>query len=268
MTATEHLPGPDAAAGRPPTTPSSTRAATRRSGPAERQDRYQADPSNPGVKSGLADMVKRAWLPGLVWLVVMTLGGFLLMGPLRAFADSEDSVNAAVQQGRTPLQDEIWHYVSLIGNTEYVIGATVVAALLIWWRTRQWWVAVIAPLALSMQALFMVLANAIVARPRPDVARLDDPAPPTSSYPSGHVGAPTTLYVVLLILAQRITNPALRWVCTIGCAAIPTLVMYARVYRGMHHVTDVVVGLLNGLICVALAWYFLRRRPADQAARP
>lgn len=229
--------------------------------PPQRVDRYQADPSRPGFGAAMKDMLTRAWVPGLAWLVVMTLGGFLLMGPLRAFADGEDSVNRAIQQGRTPAADDFWHYVSLMGNTEYVIAATIVAALLIWWRTKQWWVALIAPLALSMQALFMVIANAVVARPRPDVDRLDDPAPPTSSYPSGHVGAPTTLYVVLLVLAQRITNPTLRWVATIGCAAIPTLMMYARVYRGMHHVTDVVVGLINGLICVYLAWHFLRRAP-------
>ncbi len=223
-------------------------------------DRYQSDPTNPGLKSGLGDMLKRAWLPGLAWCVVMILGGFLLMGPLRSFTDNEDSVNKAIEAARTPAQSELWHWVSLIGNTEYVIGATVIAALLIWWRTKQWWVAAIAPLALSMQALFMVVANAIVARPRPDVERLDDPAPPTSSYPSGHVGAPTTLYITLLVLAQRITQPALRWAVTVVCAAVPVAVMYARVYRGMPHVTDVVVGLLNGLICVWLAWHFLRRR--------
>ena len=225
-----------------------------------RLDRYQADTTNPGVKSALGDMVKRAWLPGLAWGVLMTLGGLLLMGPLRSFTDNEDSVNKSIEAMRTPAQSELWHWVSLIGNTENVIGATVIAALLIWWRTRQWWVAVIAPLALSMQALFMVVANAIVARPRPDVERLDDPAPPTSSYPSGHVGAPTTLYITFLILAQRITQPALGGAVTDEFAPNPVAVMYARVYRGMHHVTDVVVGLLNGLICVWLAWHFLRRR--------
>ena len=58
-----------------------------------RLDRYQADTTNPGVKSALGDMVKRAWLPGLAWGVLMTLGGLLLMGPLRRFTDNEISVN-------------------------------------------------------------------------------------------------------------------------------------------------------------------------------
>ncbi len=227
-------------------------------------DRYQRDTTNPGVAGAVGDMLKRAWLPGLAWCVLMIAGGLVLMGPLRAFTDGEDSVNKSIEAARTPGQSELWHWVSLIGNTEVVIGATVVAALLIWWRTKQWWVAVIAPLALSMQALFMVVANAVVARPRPDVERLDDPAPPTSSYPSGHVGAPTTLYITLLVMAQRLTHPVARWLATIACAAIPLAMMYARVYRGMHHVTDVIVGLVNGIICVWLAWHFLRRRTNDQ----
>jgi membrane-associated phospholipid phosphatase len=41
---------------------------------------------------------------------------------------------------------------------------------------------------------------------------------------------------------------------------IPFLVAYARLYRGMHHLSDVVVGFLNGLVCALLAWFYLRRR--------
>jgi len=42
--------------------------------------------------------------------------------------------------------------------------------------------------AISLQATIFVTASAALGRPRTDVPHLD-PAPPTSSYPSGHVGA-------------------------------------------------------------------------------
>ena len=60
-------------------------------------------------------------------------------------------------------------------------------------------------------------------------------------------------------MCQRISNPVLRWVLTVVCLVIPFLVAYARLYRGMHHLSDVVVGFLNGLTCAILAWLYLRR---------
>ena len=48
-------------------------------------------------------------------------------------------------------------------------------------------------------------------------------------------------------------------VVTVVLLSLPVLVGYARLYRGMHHVSDVVVGALNGLVCALLAWHYLRR---------
>jgi len=46
-------------------------------------------------------------------------------------------------------------------------------------------------------------------------------------------------------------------------------VTYARLYRGMHHITDVGVGMLNGLLCALLAygWYRHRARQSDRVQR-
>jgi undecaprenyl-diphosphatase len=150
----------------------------------------------------------------------------------------------------------VWSH---IGNTEIVIGVCVLAVGLLWWRTRQWWVATIPAVAIALQATVFVIATAVVARPRPHVPHLD-PAPPTSSYPSGHVGAATALYVSFALLAQRIRPPALRRVVTALCLVIPALVAWARLYRGMHHLTDILVGVANGLACALLAWAYLHRK--------
>jgi undecaprenyl-diphosphatase len=149
----------------------------------------------------------------------------------------------------------VWSHV---GNTEIVIGVCVVAVALLWWRTHEWWVAVVPAIAIALQATIFVIATAIIGRPRPEVPKLD-PAPPTSSYPSGHVGASTALYLSLaLIAAHRIERPWLRRLVVVVCAVIPFLVAYARLYRGMHHLSDVLIGALNGIACALLAWTCLR----------
>lgn len=220
--------------------------------------RYVEDQTRPSIGEFFRDLVVRAVLPAIaLWLVIVGIGK-LIEGPLGGL-QSESSINKALQNGRTELWDTITMVWSRIGNTEIVIGVCVIMVALIWWLTKQWWVAVIPAIAISIQATVFVLATAVTGRDRPEVEHLD-PAPPTSSYPSGHVGASTALYLTLAAMCQRIPNRGLRYVLTVICLVIPFLVAYARLYRGMHHLTDVLVGFLNGIVCAILAWGYLRRK--------
>lgn len=147
-----------------------------------------------------------------------------------------------------------------MGNTLTIIVTAVIVAGIVWWVTRKWWVAVIPLIAIALQSSVFVTATWLTDRQRPTVEKLD-PAPPTSSYPSGHEGATTALYMTVILLATRIRNPVLRWLIIVVAAAMPAIVAFARVYRGMHHVTDVSVGIINGTVCGLLAWGYLRRDP-------
>lgn len=228
-------------------------------------DRYNTDQSAPRFTSAVRDAFVRAALPGiLIWLVIVGFG-LLLKGPLEGLSTWEQSVSKALEKSRTETWNAITLWWSHIGNTEIVIGVCFVIVALVWWRTRQWWFAVIPAIAIALQATIFVTAAFVVARPRPEVSHMD-PAPPTSSYPSGHVGAATALYTTFAFMAAaRVTRPALRWVTIVVCIAAPLLVSYARLYRGMHHLTDILVGIANGLLCALLAWGYLRRNPEGRS---
>ena len=152
---------------------------------------------------------------------------------------------------------------SHIGNTEYVIAVCILVSLILLWRTKDLLFSLVPVIAISLQATIFVLATLVIGRPRPDVSKLD-PAPPTSSYPSGHVGASTALYLAFALLAQRIERTWLRVLTTVVCLLLPLLVTYARLYRGMHHVTDVGVGMLNGIVCALLAYAWWRHRARER----
>lgn len=217
----------------------------------------------PPWRDRFRDIGMRLLLPALVlWLGIMAIG-FVIQDGLHSF-QAESAVNRALQSTRTATLDAVTGVWSHIGNTEIVIGVCVVMVGVVLALTRRWSIALVPAIAISLQATVFVVATEIVGRPRPDVPHLD-PAPPTSSYPSGHVGASTALYLSLALLAQRIRNAPLRRVLTALCLVIPLLVLYARLYRGMHHLTDVLVGLVNGVVCATLAWGWLKDRSARRS---
>ncbi|MBD7980756.1 phosphatase PAP2 family protein [Oerskovia sp. Sa2CUA9] len=219
--------------------------------------RYELDPSRPTGREVARDLALRAFLPGAVlWLAVVGLG-FLIKGPLENLP-GEAGVNRALVDLRTPFLDTVTELLSAIGTTEFIIGACVLAVALIWWRTRQWWFALVPALAVSLQALVFLTSSLVVGRSRPEVEMLDH-APPTSSFPSGHTGASTAFYLTLALLAQRVQNPVLRVVLTVLAVLVPFAVGFARLYRGMHSPTDVLAGFVNGIVCAVLAWGYLRR---------
>ena len=219
--------------------------------------RYADDSSRPTVGAAIRDLLVRNVAPAAVlWLGIVGVG-LLIKGPLHGLR-SENAISRDVQAGRSARWDTVTMLWSHIGNTEIVIGVCALAVGLLWWQTGQWWRAVVPAIAIAIQSTVFVIATAVVGRPRPDVAHLD-PAPPTSSYPSGHVGASTALYVSFALLAQGIERPVLRRLVTGACVVVPVLVGWARLYRGMHHLTDILVGVLNGLACALLAWFYLRR---------
>ncbi|GII99753.1 undecaprenyl-diphosphatase [Sediminihabitans luteus] len=237
-----------------------THAPTRRQADHPFVHRYEIDTSRPTVGEAARDLGLRALLPAVALWAVITGIGLLIVGPLNDLP-AEEGVNDWFAENRSGWGDTVSGWFSLAGSTPFVIAMTVITCLVLLWRSRQWWFAVVPAIAVSVQALVFVTAATVVGRDRPEVEKLDD-SPPTASYPSGHTGASTALFFTLAMLAQRIEHTGLRWTVTILCVAEPLLVGTARLYRGMHHVTDVGFAIVNGLVCVLLAWAYLRRRAA------
>ena len=221
--------------------------------------RWQDDTSRPTAKETARDVAVRALAPMAVWwLAVVAMGWLLTDGPLKDLGSHEESVNKSLESSRTTFWNAVTLFFSWTGATVSIIGVCLVVVVLVWRRTKQWWYAVVPLIAISLQAMVFFFTTLLIDRERPDVEKLDD-SPPTSSFPSGHSGAATGLYFTLALMALRITNPVLRGVVVSVCLAIPFLVGSARLYRGMHHVSDVGVAIVNGALAALLAWCWLRR---------
>ena len=94
--------------------------------------------------------------------------------------------------------------------------------------------------------------------------------PATSSFPSGHTAAATVLFTAVALIVtwhtQRHIVRIVAW--TIAAVAI-VAVAVGRVYRGLHHPTDVIAGVALGVACVIAAMWAVRaaNREAGAASR-
>jgi undecaprenyl-diphosphatase len=207
------------------------------------------------------DTTGRPAPPPVTWTVVATLvgAGAALFAVLfgigvlitRALADSElvggDSrVSRWFLRNRTPTFDTLTDIGSTLADTMTAIALTAVLMVVfrVWlgrWRES---LVVLASIAGEL-FVFLLVTNAI-DRKRPPVPKLD-PAPPTSSFPSGHTAAAVALYGCLaVVLLRHLAARRLAVVLAIVCWCVPLVVAVSRLYRGMHYPSDVLFGFLGG----------------------
>ncbi|MFD7031507.1 diacylglycerol kinase family protein [Streptomyces sp. NPDC059917] len=206
-----------------------------------------------------------------VHLVLLMVVGRALTGPLAGHwpLSAEDGVNRALAAHREPLLNGFTQWLSLLANTQVITGLTLVCvlALLLTPPAPRWAEAGFLAAAVAVQSAMFLLVTLVVERPRPDVPHLDL-APPTSSFPSGHVGAAVALYGGLAVLTRVGARGAWRRPVAALLLLVPLAVAASRLYRGMHHPSDVLGGLFNGAVTLAVIGTVLlggRRRTPGSA---
>ncbi|WP_061961659.1 phosphatase PAP2 family protein [Demequina flava] len=205
-------------------------------------------------------LVRRVLFPAAILWVAVVGTGYLLVDVIGI---DESAINESVVDIRTDSLNGITTVVSELGNTQVLMATCLVIVAFIWWQSRQWWLAVVPAIALGVEALVFLTASLVVGRSRPEVEQLDH-APPTSSFPSGHTGASTAVYIAVALCATRIRHTGLRVSVQIVCVAAPLGVGLSRVYRGMHHPTDVIAGFVVGTTCALIAWNWIPLRESAE----
>ena len=197
----------------------------------------------PVSKRGLA-----MWLLAAVVLTAMAIAvGLLITDQLAGVRELDNDVSRWMGRHRT----ELWNSVTWVGSglAEAMVKIALTAALTVFFvvRFRRWTEPALLAGALGLEVMVFITSSFVVDRPRPPVSQLDS-VPPTSSFPSGHTAAAVAFDGALAIIVFWHT-PA-RWARAAcdrrGGRVAADRRACRRVYRGMHHVSDVVVGALIG----------------------
>lgn len=199
---------------------------------------------------------------GLV--VLMVALGLLITDVLHATPALRtlDELPARLAENRTPTGITVSNALSRLADTPTILATMVVACGVLRRTLSRWRDAAFVVLAVTLQALVFVVAQAVVSGPRPQVVQLDI-ASPTSSFPSGHTGAAVALYaslaVVLLCRTRgRTACPAIQlWFAGAGAGlllCVPVAVAWSRLYRGMHFPLDVAAAFVLGGLAIGVSY--------------
>ncbi|MFI6239119.1 phosphatase PAP2 family protein [Micromonospora sp. NPDC050795] len=202
----------------------------------------------------VVQILRRVLLPVSLLLGLMVLLGVLVT---RVFARTwpftvEDAVNRELAADRTGGWNNVSLVFSTLASTQMIVVVTVLVALALRLWLKRWREPLFLCAAVTAQALVFLLTTLAIDRRRPAVEHMDV-SPPTSSFPSGHTSAAVALYVgiaVLLALRARSTGAKVAWWTLL--LMVPLGVALTRMYRGMHHPSDVVASFVNGGTCVAI----------------
>ena len=190
------------------------------------------------------------WLIGIAIAVIAIAASFHLDVSVRDF----------MVRHQNPAMRNFMRYVSLLGDWPLHAAAGLMLLGFAWRRGSQEWTRIFLAMLLAM-LLAGVVGTAIkrtVPRARPSVhtdIRWGGPhfSSKYHSFPSGHVGASTAFFGVLLIARRRIG---------LACLAIPILIGFSRMYIGAHYVSDVVCASMLGMICALVMAHFVFRKSA------
>lgn len=169
-----------------------------------------------------------------------------------AFGHRPDDGDAAVATGtadptgpREPI-DRVTAPLSWYSGVPQTIANGAIWCGVTWFLTRDRRSAVAPAAVLALETACFVASAALVGRPRPEGVWRPEQPHATSSFPSGHTAAAFALHGTLADLLDRHGARGARLLGPILRYGIPGAIAFSRVYRGQHHISDTVAGVILG----------------------
>jgi membrane-associated phospholipid phosphatase len=180
----------------------------------------------------------------------------------------EDQLNMSLEEARSGTLTAASLVFSTIADTWSVVAVCAFAVVVLLVTRRPWREPLFLAGAVAAQALIFLCTTLAIDRERPAVEHMDV-SPPTSSFPSGHTSAATALYCGLAVLfALRSTNGKWETLVWTVFVLIPVGVGLTRLYRGMHHPSDVVGSFVNAGLCLTIMYHGVLRWRGAPPPRP
>jgi undecaprenyl-diphosphatase len=202
-----------------------------------------------------------AYLLAYVAFTLIAIGvGFLIVHELGSVRELDDRVARWLGRNRSDTLDAVTWVGSGSAEAVVKISVTFVGSVVFLLRWRRWSEPALLAGALVLEVMVFITSSLVVDRDRPPVSQLDS-VPLTSSYPSGHTAAAVAFYGAIAILVFWHTrNRIARGLALAAAILLPPIVGVSRMYRGMHYLSDVIVGAIIGLASLGVVYAVVRPR--------
>lgn len=155
-----------------------------------------------------------------------------------------------------------------LGNWQAIV---IVCLLFLMYRDNMYLFGIPLSIAAILQITINKALKLIMMRPRPDSAMwvINEGG---YSCPSGHASVSIAVYFLLVLLLMRYMAPcATRKLFCITVTILSFVIGFTRVYLGVHYITDVIAGQLEGLaiaMIVLLFWAWFVEKKNIEVAKP
>jgi membrane-associated phospholipid phosphatase len=187
----------------------------------------------------------------LYWLIAIVIAATAIAVSFHF----DDSVRQFMMQHQNPAMRNFMRYVSLLGDWPLHAAIGLVLLGLAWRRGSEEWTRIFLAMLLAMMLAGVAgtVIKRTIPRARPSVhaeTRWGGPrfSSKYHSFPSGHVGASTAFFGVLVMARRRIG---------LACLSIPILIGFSRMYIGAHYLSDVVCAAVLGFSCSVVIVHFV-----------
>ncbi|MDY6998913.1 MAG: phosphatase PAP2 family protein [Actinomycetota bacterium] len=209
------------------------------------------DAAQPANRHSVAALLVAAVL---LWGAVVG-AGVLITGALAAVRSFDAAVSEWFAGIRSENLTAVFFALSRIGDTSSIMLGLLAATALAFAITRRHRPAIFMVTAVLGEVMLFVAISQVVGRTRPSVEHLTPGLPPTSSFPSGHVGATTALYGAVAVLIVLWSRSPWRYLALVGAFGVAAVMVTARLYIGVHYLTDATASVVyTGCWLAVCAW--------------
>ena len=187
------------------------------------------------------------WLIGIVIAATTIAAAFYF----------DDAVRNFVAQHQNRVARNFMRNISLFGDWPEHFALGLILAGIAWRRGNKKWTRIFLSMLIALAIAGVVGRGIEIAtgRARPSV-RTEEVWNRFSSkyhaFPSGHVTASMAFFGVLFFANRRVA---------VACLPIPILIGFSRIYLGAHYLSDVVCGVILGILSAVLVARLLFRWP-------
>ena len=185
---------------------------------------------------------------------------------LGGIVDLDRRVAEDVADGRTDVGNDLAPWAAGIADTPIKIGLSILICGFLIWRLRRWRETAMIAMSLIFEATAFIVTTTIVGRPRPEVERLLE-SPVNTSFPSGHVAAAAVYSAIAVVVFWNTRAVWARTLAVVFSVLAPIAVGWARIYQGMHYLSDVVAGVVLGVVSVVIVAKVLGPPTPEETSR-